>query len=81
MQLFLKIPSGMANSVDPDETAPEGTVRTGSALFICAVLLETLVKKILGYLLQCCCFFFCLFIFVVVVVLILSRRILVHFQS
>ena len=24
MQLFLKIPSGMANSVAPDQTAPEG---------------------------------------------------------
>ena len=26
MQLFLKILSGMANSVDPDQTAPEGAV-------------------------------------------------------
>ena len=26
MQLFLKIPSGMANSVDPDQTAPSGAV-------------------------------------------------------
>ena len=26
MQLFLKILSGMANSVDPDQTAPKGAV-------------------------------------------------------
>ena len=26
MQLFPKIPSGIANSVDPDQTAPEGAV-------------------------------------------------------
>ena len=26
MQLFLKILSGMANSVDPDQTAPSGAV-------------------------------------------------------
>ena len=26
MQLFLKILSGMANGVDPNQTAPEGTV-------------------------------------------------------
>ena len=33
MQLFLKILSGIANSVDPDQTAPSGAVWSGSALF------------------------------------------------
>ena len=33
MQLFLKIFSEMANSVDPDQTAPEGAVWSGSKLF------------------------------------------------
>ena len=45
MQLFLKILCGMANSVDPDQTAPLG-VWSGSALFVYAILLETLVYKI-----------------------------------
>ena len=40
----------MANSVDPDQTAPEGTVWSGSTLFIYAILSETLVNKILGHL-------------------------------
>ena len=31
MHLLLKILSGMANSVDPDQTAPAGAVRSGSA--------------------------------------------------
>ena len=44
MHLFLKILSGMANSVDPDQTA-------GSALFACVILSETLVFKFLGHLL------------------------------
>ena len=51
MQLFLKIPSGMANSVDPYQTAPKGVVLSGSALFACAILSEALVYGILGYLL------------------------------
>ena len=29
MQLFLKIPSGIANSVDPDQTVPSGAVDLG----------------------------------------------------
>ena len=33
MQLFLKLYSGMANSVDPDLTAPSGAVWSGSTLF------------------------------------------------
>ena len=50
MQLFLKILSEKANSVDPDQTAPEGAVWSGSALFAYAILLATLVYKILGHL-------------------------------
>ena len=48
MQLFLKIPGGMANSVDPDQTA--GAVRSGFAPLAYAILLETLVYEILGHL-------------------------------
>ena len=51
MQLLLKTLSEMANSVDPDQTAPLGAVWSGSALFACAILLETLVYEILGHLL------------------------------
>ena len=47
MQLFLKILSGMANSVDPDQTAPLGAVWSGSALFAYAILSESLVFEIL----------------------------------
>ena len=51
MQLFLKIPIVMANSVDPDQTASRA-VWSGSALFAYAIwiLSETLVHKILGHL-------------------------------
>ena len=49
MQFFLKIPSGMANSVDPDQTAPSGAVWSGSALFAYAILSDTLVYEILGH--------------------------------
>ena len=52
---FLKILSGitgMANSVDPDQTVPEGAVRSGYALFAYAILLDTLVYKTLGQLPQ-----------------------------
>ena len=51
MQLFLKLLSEMANSVDPDQTAPEGAVPvwTGSALFAYAILSEILVYEILGH--------------------------------
>ena len=47
MQLFLKLLSGMENSVDPDQTALEGAVWSGSALFAYAILSETLVFEIL----------------------------------
>ena len=33
MQLFLKIPGRMVNSVQPDQTAPSGAVWSESALF------------------------------------------------
>ena len=42
MQLFLKMLSGMVNSVDPDQTAPSGAVWPGSALFAYDILSETL---------------------------------------
>ena len=32
----------MAFSIDPDQTAPEGAVWSGTALFACAILSETL---------------------------------------
>ena len=51
MQLFLKILSGMANSVDPDQTAPKGVVLPGSALFAYVILSEALVYGILRHLL------------------------------
>ena len=38
MQLFLKLLSEMANSVDPDQTAPSGAAWSGSALFAYAIL-------------------------------------------
>ena len=44
MPLFLKILSGMANSLDPDQTAPAAW--SGSALFAYAILSETLVYGI-----------------------------------
>ena len=47
MQLFVKILSGMANSVDPDQTL------IWSTLFAYAILLDTLVykkKNLLGHL-------------------------------
>ena len=50
MSLFLKILSGMANSADPDQTAPRA-VWSGSALSAYAILSETLALKILGHLL------------------------------
>ena len=43
MHLFLKILSGMTNSVDPDQTAP-------SALFAFVILSETLVFEFLEHL-------------------------------
>ena len=50
MQLFLKIPNGKANSVDPDQTVPSEAVWSGSALFAYAILSETSVFEILGHL-------------------------------
>ena len=50
MQLFLKILTGMANSVGPDQTAPSGAVWSGSALFAYVILSDTLVLEILGHL-------------------------------
>ena len=49
MQLLLKILSGMANSVDPDQTAPKKHSDL-SALFANAILSDTLVFEILGHL-------------------------------
>ena len=46
MQLFPKIPGGMANSVDPDQTAPSGAVWSGTTLFAYAILSDTLVYEI-----------------------------------
>ena len=40
----------MANTVDPDQTAPSGAVWSGSILFAYAILLESLVYKFLGQL-------------------------------
>ena len=40
----------MANSEDPDQTAPSGAVWSGSALFAYGILSETLVFQILGHL-------------------------------
>ena len=48
MQQFLNILSGMASSVDPDQTAPSGAVWSGSALFAYAILSDT---GVLGHLL------------------------------
>ena len=40
----------MANSEDPDQTAPSGAVWSGSALFVYGISSETLAFKILGHL-------------------------------
>ena len=50
MQLFLKILTNLANSVNPNQTAPSGAVLSESALFAYAILSEPLVYKILGHL-------------------------------
>ena len=44
MKLFREMISGMANIVDPDQTAPEGAVWSGSALFAYAILSEQCSK-------------------------------------
>ena len=54
MQLFLELRSGMAKSVDPDQTTPSGAVWSGSALFAYAILLATSVYEILGLMTQLC---------------------------
>ena len=41
----------MANSVDPDQTAPEGAVWSGSLLFVYVILSDALVFEFLGHLL------------------------------
>ena len=50
MQLVPKILKGIANSLDPDQTAPEGAVWSGSALFAYVILSESLVFEFLGHL-------------------------------
>ena len=51
MQFFLKLISGMANSVDPDQTTPLEAALSESAQFACGILSQTLVYDILGHLL------------------------------
>ena len=51
MQLFFKTLSGMANSVDPDQTAPSGQSDLGLHCLHYVILSETLVVEILGHLL------------------------------
>ena len=46
MHMLLKNLSGMANSVDPDQTAPSGAVWSGSALFAYVIMSDTLVFEI-----------------------------------
>ena len=57
MQSILKIRSGMANSVDPDQTAPSGALIRVYTICICHFS-ENLVYEILGHLLYnmflCC---------------------------
>ena len=52
MKFFHKIPKGIANSVDPDQTAPSGAVWSGSALFAYVILTEWQVYETLRYLLN-----------------------------
>ena len=40
----------MANTIDPDQTVPSWAVWSESALFAYAILSETLVNEIVGYL-------------------------------
>ena len=40
----------MANSVDPDQTAPSGAVWSGSTLFAYVILSDALVFEFLGHL-------------------------------
>ena len=50
MQLCLKILSGMANSVDPDQTVLSGAVRSGSALFTYTIFVRNFGVQNLGHL-------------------------------
>ena len=50
MQQFLLIFSGMANSVDPDQTALSGAVWSWSTLFAYVILSDALVFEFLGLL-------------------------------
>ena len=63
MQLFPKMPSRMANSVDPDQMAPSGAVWSGSTLFAYAILSDILGCQSLGHLLQEGTFFWILIYF------------------
>ena len=45
MHLCLKIFSGIANSVDPDQTAPEGALWSGFTLFAYVILSEALMYE------------------------------------
>ena len=60
MQLFPKIPSGITNSVDPDQTAPEGAVWSGCTLFAYAILSDTLMYEILEHLPYSLLLWFCI---------------------
>ena len=44
MQSLLKIISGMANSVDPEQTAPKGAVWSGSEIIAYAILPVTIIS-------------------------------------
>ena len=48
---FFLIPSGMTNSVDPDQTASSEAVWSATALFAYVILSDTLMYKILRHLL------------------------------
>ena len=50
MQLFLKILSGMASTVDPEQSGSSGAVCSRSTQFAYAILSGTLVYDILGHL-------------------------------
>ena len=49
MYFFLKILSGMAKVVDPDQTAPSEAALSGSALFAYAILSDHLMFENLAY--------------------------------
>ena len=49
-EVFLKLISGMENSVGPDQIAPLGAVWSGSALFAYAILSDALVYEFFGHL-------------------------------